>query len=67
MDHTSLGAIELDGPAREHLHDAVAVLQPAMSPWDPVRVAQHWDKGDFTYCSRVRSRARFTLARFKKR
>lgn len=67
LDHTSLGVIELDEPARAHLTAAVHLLRSRMAPWDPVRVAEHWDKGDFTYCTRLRRRARFTPARFKKR
>jgi hypothetical protein len=67
VDHTSLGVIALDEPAREHLIRALAVVRSRLRPWDPIRVVAHWEKGDFGYCSRVRARSRLTPARFKQR
>lgn len=67
VDHTSLGVVELDGPAREHLVDAVALLRWQMAPWDPRAILRHWDEGDVGFASRVRARQRYTPARFKRR
>ena len=67
VDHTSLGVIRLDEPARAHLFEATRLLRRSMWPWDPRTVRRHWDRGDFDYCSRVRSRSRFTPLRFKRR
>lgn len=67
LDHTSLGVIELDDERRRHLVAAIDVIGRRFAPWDPRRVRAHWDRGDLAYCSRLRSRARFTPARSKRR
>jgi hypothetical protein len=67
IDHTSLGVIELDPPARAHLEAAVRVLRRRMAPWDPITFLRHWDAGDLGHGSKVRARQRYTPARFKRR
>lgn len=67
VDHTSLGVIELDPPARDHLVAGVELLRRTMTPWDPVAVLRHWDAGDFGYVGRLRARQRYTHARLKRR
>jgi hypothetical protein len=67
LDHSSLGLIELDEPARRHASEALEVLRPITRPWDPLVVAAHWRRGDLGHVARVRSRARFGPARRKRR
>lgn len=64
-DHSSLGVIVLDESGRATFERQIDELH--MGPWHPRRVLRHWDTDDFAYCSRVRTRSRWTAERFRRR
>jgi hypothetical protein len=67
LDHTSLGLVVLDEPARGHLQDALPLLRHWMWPWDPLRFAARWERGDLDVGARTRRRLRHHPARFRRR
>ena len=67
MDHTSLGVMLTDAVQKRFIEESFRVLKPVYGPWNPARVVAAWKHDDFGYVGRLRTRSRFTPARFKAR
>ena len=67
LDHTSLGVMLPDTLQKRVIEESFGVLKPVYGPWNPARVVSAWKHEDFGYVGRLRTRSRFTPARFKAR
>jgi hypothetical protein len=67
LDHTSLGIMRTDPIQKRVIEESFRVLKSEYGPWNPARVVSAWKGDDFGYVGRLRSRLRFTPARFKVR
>jgi hypothetical protein len=67
LDHTSLGVMLTDTVQKRFIEESFRVLKPVYHPWNPAQVVSAWKHEDFGYVGRLRTRSRFTPARFKAR
>jgi len=67
IDHTSLGVMHTDPMQKSLIAESFGLLRPQYGPWNPGPVVAAWKRGDFEHVTRLRKRARFTLARSKAR
>ena len=67
VDHTSLGVTEMTGAQRDAIVRSFAVLKSLYGYWNPGRVAAAWKDGRLDRVTRMRSQARYRLARFQAR